>query len=84
MGMYLYGSRGVSIEFNDHFDRFLLIIVIGIILVRWVMSKWRVEYFFDDFMRVSEHDLNLSLKDKLTTFYILTLINSYNLKFLIE
>jgi len=84
MGMYLYGSRGVCIEFNDHFDRFLLIIVIGIILVRWVMGKWRVEYFFDNFMGISEHDLNLILKDKLTTFYILTLINSYNLKFLIE
>lgn len=38
------------------------------------MGKWRAEYFLDDFMRMSEHDLNLSLKDKLTTFYILTLI----------
>lgn len=60
MRMYLYGGGSICIEFDDHFDRVLLIGTFIIILCGWVMCKWGVENFFDNFMRLSKHDLNLS------------------------
>lgn len=64
MRMYLYSSRCIGIKLNNHLNRLLLFTMIVNIQQLILERERRIEYFFNNSMRLTKHDLNSNFKTK--------------------